>query len=318
MELNKVYNMDNLELLKQMGDESVDLIYCDILYGTGRDFGDYKDLEPNKEVIIDFYLPRIKEMRRILKKDGSIYLQMDYRINHWIRCLMDDIFGYKNFRNEIIWNRCSSNKNVSNKFPDNTDKILFYGKTNNNKFNVQYDIEEQSEYDICLQHAGSDSDRKCRPNLWYPFYYDKTNNTLSLEKVNDTYIEIYPINTKGVEKRWEWSKEKSSKEINNLFVKEIKGRYSVYRKSNRYKKINKSNLWDDKLIINHKYPTEKPKTLLERIVKASSNEGDVVADLFCGSGTTMVVAKELNRKYIGCDINPRAVEITNKRLEEIK
>ena len=95
--------VDNLELLLSQPDESVDLIYCDILYGTGKDFMDYKDLYPMREIIEEHYLPRLKEMHRVLKSTGSIYLQMDYRIEHWVRCMMDDIFGYGNFRNQIIW-----------------------------------------------------------------------------------------------------------------------------------------------------------------------------------------------------------------------
>lgn len=317
MELNKVYCMDNLELLKQIENETIDLIYCDVLYGTGRDFGDYKDLQPKKDIVEEFYFQRLTEMKRILKNTGSIYLQCDYRINHWIRCLMDDIFGYKNFRNEIVWIRSNSNKNISNKYPDNTDKILFYAKSNENKFNVQCKLENIDVYDICLQHTGSDSNRECRPNLWYPFYYNEKNNVLSLDYIEDS-IEIYPVSTNSIEKRWKWSRGKSKKEIDNLFVKKINGRYSVYRKSNNYKKINISNIWDDKLIINTIYPTEKPKSIIDRIVRSSSDEGDIVADFFCGSGTTMVVAKELNRKYLGCDINSRAIEITNKRLNEVK
>ena len=94
---------DNLELLKSQPDESVNMIYCDILYGTGRNFGDYQDLKPIRSEIESHYLPRLIEMKRVLKQNGSIYLQMDYRISHWMRILMDDVFGYDNFRNEIVW-----------------------------------------------------------------------------------------------------------------------------------------------------------------------------------------------------------------------
>ena len=94
---------DNLELLKSQPNESVNMIYCDILYGTGRNFGDYQDLKPIRSEIESHYLPRIIEMKRVLKQNGSIYLQMDTRINHWMRILMDYVFGYENFRNEICW-----------------------------------------------------------------------------------------------------------------------------------------------------------------------------------------------------------------------
>ena len=84
--------VDNLELLKSQPDESVDLIYSDILYGTGRNFGEYQDLKPKQDVIESHYLPRLIEMKRVLKQNGSIYLQMDTRINHWMRILMDKVF----------------------------------------------------------------------------------------------------------------------------------------------------------------------------------------------------------------------------------
>ena len=94
---------DNLELLKTQPNESVNMIYCDILYGTGRNFGNYQDLKPIRSDIESHYLPRLIEMKRVLKQNGSIYLQMDTRINHWMRILMDEVFGYKNFKNEIVW-----------------------------------------------------------------------------------------------------------------------------------------------------------------------------------------------------------------------
>ena len=88
---------DNMELLKSQPNESVNMIYSDILYGTGRNFGEYQDLKPIRSEIESHYLPRFTEMKRVLKQNGSIYLQMDTRI------LMDDVFGYENFRNEISW-----------------------------------------------------------------------------------------------------------------------------------------------------------------------------------------------------------------------
>jgi len=83
---------DNLEYMKSLESNSIDLIYCDILYGTGRKFKDYQDLKPKREIIKEHYIPRLTEMHRLLKNTGSIYLQMDTRINHWIRIIMDDIF----------------------------------------------------------------------------------------------------------------------------------------------------------------------------------------------------------------------------------
>jgi site-specific DNA-methyltransferase (adenine-specific) len=128
MEINKVYNAENLEFLKQIPDNFIDLIYCDILYGTGRNFGDYQDLKCDKKIIEGHYLPRLIEMKRVLKDTGSIYLQMDTRINHWLRCLMDDIFGYHNFRNEIVW--CYKTIGQGKYFLKKHDVLLFYSKKN--------------------------------------------------------------------------------------------------------------------------------------------------------------------------------------------
>jgi site-specific DNA-methyltransferase (adenine-specific) len=246
---SSVFCQDNLELLKSQPDESVDLIYCDILYGTGRNFGDYQDLKPIRSEIEAHYLPRLKEMHRVLKSTGSIYLQMDTRINHWMRILMDDVFGYANFRNEIVW--CYNGGGVTKKkWNSKHDVILFYTKINSFNFNTQY-----------------------QP------YKENSANRLSNSHNNKKTLEEIERGTPMVD--W-WND-----------VKAI---------------VNP----DNKEYV--KYVTQKPNTLIERIIKASSNEGDVVADYYLGSGTTAVVCKELNRNFIGCDINPKAIEITKNRL----
>jgi len=243
--------VDNLELLKSQPNESVDLIYSDILYGTGRDFGEYKDLKPKQDVIESHYLPRLIEMKRVLKQNGSIYLQMNTRINHWMRILMDKVFGYDNFQNEIVWEYYSV-YNGNKCFAKLSDRILFYslGET---KFNLQY----------------------------------KPYSNESIKRL----------------------RRKPSKKIdyrNSLFDTEFI--------INRGKKV--SDVWTDIPMIKggKKYPTQKPKELIKRFVLASSNENDVVADYYLGSGTTAEVCKELNRNFIGCDINPNAIELTKTRL----
>lgn len=247
MELNSVYCMDNLELLKQLEDESVDLIYCDILYNTGKKFKDYDDNLGTPQQAIEWYRPRLIEMKRILRSTGSLYLQCDYRLVHYLKIEMDVVFGINNFRNEIIW--CYAGGGIPKKdFPRKHDNILRYTKTNVYIFNPQY-----------RNYSQNGSGRRSNGEK-----YDLENGKTPH---NDWWMDIAIENTQSKE--------------------------------------------------NTGYNTQKPKPLLERIIKASTNEGDVVADFFMGSGTTMVVAKELNRKYIGCDINPRAVEITEQRLKEV-
>jgi len=234
---------DNLDLLKTIDDNSIDLIYCDILYGTGRKFSDYQDLKPKKSDIEEHYIPRIKEMHRVLKDTGTIYLQMDTKINHWIRCIMEDIFGYDNMRNEIIWHYNTAPR-----------KKKDFGK----------------RHDIIYRFTKSDE---------YTF-----------NPIREPYSESAP---RGYAKEKYYHPE--GKVIGDVWQMNILGQ------NDKTERVG--------------YDTQKPKSLIERIIKASSNEGDLIGDFYMGSGTTAVVCKELNRNFIGCDLNPRAVELTKKRLE---
>jgi len=249
---------DNLELLKSQPNESVDMIYCDILYGTGRNFGDYQDLKPIRSEIESHYLPRLIEMKRVLKQSGSIYLQMDCKISHWLRCMMDDVFGYNNFQNEIIWYyKNSALKAKSNKFRQNTDTIIYYAKEKG-------------------KHIWNDVFEKCEP---YKNSKHKFNQkTKKAERLR---------NEQG--------------KIEYFMIEE--------RKCDNLMQINALNSSE-----NLGYATQKPKELIKRFVLASTNEGDVVADYYLGSGTTAKVCQELNRNFIGCDLNPKAIEITKARL----
>ena len=125
---------DNYFLLKEQPNESVNMIYSDILYGTGRNFGAYHDLKPIRSEIEAHYKERLIEMHRVLKNDGCIYLQMDTRINHWMRIMLDEIFGYDNFRNEISWCYNSQGK-TTKQWNKKHDVILFYTKSDKWTFN---------------------------------------------------------------------------------------------------------------------------------------------------------------------------------------
>jgi site-specific DNA-methyltransferase (adenine-specific) len=244
LEINKIYNCDNLDLLGIIPNDYIDLIYCDILYGTGKDFGDYKDLVSERKIIEEHYIPRILEMKRVLKDTGSIFLQMDCTINHWIRCIMDDIFGYNNFRNEIIW--CyEKSRPAKFKFKECHDNIYFYSKSNKYNFKIQY----------------MKSRDPIRSSKWI-------SKTYSGKICTDWWDDIPSFST-------------------NMNAEERLG-----------------------------YITQKPEKILERIIETSTNENDIVADFYVGSGTTCSVAKRLNRRYLGCDLNPEAVKITNERLKE--
>ena len=317
IELNKVYCMDNLELLKQLEDESIDLIYCDILYNTGKKFSDFDDRLGTPQEAIEWYRPRLIEMKRVLKKSGNILLQCDNCLSHYLKIEMDNIFKLSNFRNEIVWVRTDGGKTIKRNMPQDLDKILWYSKSSNYTFNVVYKpLSDKTK----KTYSKNDNDGRG--------YY----STLPLQKPSEPtkgtlydYVDNNGKVWKCPKKGWRmvYSKLKELENDNRLV---LTGK-TLREKSYWNERINEgkisNNLWDDirNLQSNNKeivgYDTQKPKALLERIIKAFSNEGDVVADFFCGSGTSMVVAKELGRQYIGCDINPRAIDITNKRLDEI-
>jgi len=246
---------DNLELMAEIKDNTIDLIYCDILYGTGRKFTDYQDLKPIRSEIESHYLPRIKEMHRILKPTGSIYLQMDFKISHWLRLILEDV-GLL-FQNEIVWQYGLGNNNKKRNWQEKHDTILFATKTNNYTWNdMRGDVTPQMKDKYC--HKDEDG--------FYMMSYGK---------------KYYLKGGKRISNVWDFP---------NLSAT------------------------DNERV---GYDTQKPKELIAQIITASSNEGDLVADFYMGSGTTAVVCKELNRNFIGCDINPKAIEITNARLDAL-
>lgn len=242
--INKVVKMDNLELLLSLEDESVDLIYSDILYNTGRKFDDFDDNLGTATEAMLWYLPRLIEMKRVLKDTGTIYLHCDYRLVHYLKVEMDNVFGFDNFRNEIIWYYNSAPRK-KNDFGSRHDSILRYTKTDNYVFNA--------------------------------------------DEVRVPYSESAP---RG------YAKEKYYNDLGKVMgdVWEIK----IIGQNDKTERVG--------------YNTQKPKELLEIIIKASSNQGELVADFFGGSGTTGVVAKELGRNYLLCDINERAISISEERL----
>lgn len=245
---NLIHHCDNIDLLNKLDSNSINLIYCDVLYGTGKKFKDYTDLSPVKNDIDSHYIPRLHEMKRVLTEDGTIYLQMDLRIVHWMRILMDSIFGYDNFRNQIVI-KFNIGGRGKREFAKKHDYLIVYTKSENFTFN---------DRDIRVPYKSVISKKKDRPNI--------TEEKLKLGTI--------PTNV------WD----------------DIPSGLKVKKATNYY--------------------SEKHPKILERIIKASSNEGDVVGDFYCGSGTTFAVAKSLNRDFIGCDINPNAVKISKQRLSK--
>ncbi len=253
----KITQMDNIVFMKSLPPNSIDLIYCDILYGTGRNFGDYQDLKPIRSEIENHYKPRIKEMHRLLKQDGVIVLQMDFKITHWIRLVMDDLFG--SIQNQIIWDYekfCGKGSSLKN----NHDTILVYSKGDNYTFNkLFYEKNKPKKQTVRVWDSVQKKAVQKKDENGKLMYYLQTDAAL-----DDVWTDIPNINPMAKER------------------------------------VN--------------YSTQKPIELIKRIVLIYSNEGDTVADFYLGSGTTAVVCEELNRSFIGCDINHNAIAITKVRL----
>lgn len=249
--------------------------------------------------------PRLLEMRRVLKDSGSIYLHCDPTASHYLKLLMDAIFGERNFRNEIIWKRTSAH-NDPKRYGANIDCLLFYTRSGSWTWNPAY-IEHGSEYLSRFRHKDEDG------RFWAD--YDLSAKGLSGGG--------YKYKYKGVESLWRVppkTMKKLDAEGRLHFTKA--GGIRLKRYLDDIKGVAMQCLWDDIPPINSQakerlgYPTQKPEALLDRIIKASSNERDLVLDPFCGCGTTIAVAEALRRKWIGIDITYLAIDVIKKRLEK--
>jgi len=270
--MNKIYHKDNLDLLEKIPSESIDLIYIDPPFFTQKEHktkeAKFKDKWETFEDYLSFIKKRVILIYNLLKESGCFFCQCDWRASHYIKIMLDTIFGKQNFRNDIIWHYPSTVSNPPNYFIRSYDSILFYTKTKNYSFNDDKRI---------YMNYSKETSKKIQKDSKGIFYYRGGSwNNKKLKK------KVY-IDGKGVFPRDVWSD-----------ICRIKSHTNEY----------------------YNFPTQKPESLLKRIIIACSNEGDIIADFFCGSGTTLAVAKKLRRKYIGCDINKGAIDISRKRLKE--
>lgn len=334
--MNKIFWGDNLQVMSHMLKEyrgKIDLVYIDPPFDSKADykktieikkkktFSDmsafeekqYSDIWTNDEYM-QFMYERLILIRDLLCETGSLYLHCDYHRSHYLRCILDEVFGSNNFINEIIWKRRGGALNNSKSFGQLTDTILLYGKTSMYKFKQirTKDTPETQEY-IKQRFVYDDGDGRL-------YSRDPVTNPSS----TPTPSLIYEY--KGYqppEKGWAFSYE-------TMVEWDNKGK--LYFPANKSQRIRRKtfldeyegqpvqNLWGDIYVINSQarealnYPTQKPEALLERIINTSSDEGDVVFDCFMGSGTTQAVAMKLGRRFIGADINLGAIQTTTKRL----
>ena len=274
---NEVILGDNLYILQGIESNTVDLVYLDPPFNTGRDFGQFSDKwaggghplgnyhSETMGAYLAFIEPRLLELKRLLKDTGSIYLHCDPTASHYLKLLMDSIFGKNAFANEISWKRFSGRRAplTPKRFPSVVDNILFY-KMDNAEFSLPF-LPLDPAY-VKRMYKYDDNDGKGRYRFGGRIYDRK----------------YYLNNSRGNAVTTWWD------DITEL-------------QSNSAERIG--------------YPTQKPIKLLSRIIEASSNKGDLVLDPFCGAGTTLVAARQLGRNYIGIDSNPEAIRLTNERLQ---
>jgi len=265
--------------------------------------------ESNMMAYLSMMAPRLVELRRVLKPSGSIYLHCDPTASHHLKLLMDAIFSPAYFGNEIIWQRTRVAKRQSSFFGKVHDVILLYSKSASAVFNSQFlehpESYKKSHYNLIEPDTGR------HYGLW-----DFTQKGVGPSR-RFGYIELSP----PAGKHWIWSQERIDKGMKEgLIVFTSKGTPRLKRYLDESEGEHVQDIWIDIFDINavaHErlgYPTQKPLALLERIIKASSNEGDVVLDPFCGCGTTIVAAQALNRKWIGIDITHIAINLMKNRL----
>ena len=253
--------------------------------------------------------PRLAELRRIMKPTGSIYLHCDPAASHYLKMLMDAVFGAENFRNEIIWERTIAHNDARRKFPDVSDTILFFSKTNQYSFYTQYTAYSDDHIKSSYKYVDENGRRYSTENLRSPH-----------PRPNLTYeYKGYKPHPNG----WCISKEKMAEYDSRgliIFPNSPDGRLRVKKYLDEMPGKPIGSIWGDIKPIQAQanerlgYPTQKPEALLERIIKASSNEGDIVLDPFCGCGTTIAAAQKLNRRWIGIDITHLAITLMKKRL----
>jgi len=325
---NRLIWGDNLlimgSLLKEFAGK-INLIYIDPPFATGDDFsftvniGDQAEItkEPSAlevkayrdtwgkgmQSYLQMMYDRFVLMKELLTDDGSIYVHLDWHVGHYVKMIMDEIFGKNSFRSEIVWKKTNSPKGQSVGFGNQYDSIFFYSKGNKYIFNrvlKSYTKEQLAGY------SKDDNDGRG------PYQTVALIAGGSQRSPNRKTFDF-----RGIKEQWLYS-------IDNLEKFWSEGR--IYKTPSGYRLklfLSESegslvsDMWFDSEVSpiqRSEYPTQKPEALLERIIKASSNKNDFVADFFCGSGTTGIVAEKLERRWIMSDLSRFAIHTARKRL----
>jgi site-specific DNA-methyltransferase (adenine-specific) len=318
-----IYCGDCLDQLRRLPEHCVDLIYIDppfnsnrnyeVFWGETKEKRAFEDRHASTAAYIEFMRPRCAELARVLKTTGSFYYHCDWHASHYVKVMLDQIFGENNFQNEIVWKRSTAHTDArqgSKHFGRLHDVLLFYtGGAADYTWNQLYLPLSDSYVDSHYTNADPDGRRFRWDNLTGPGGASKGN----------AFFEVL-----GVKGYWRYTEDKMAEFIKSGRVAiPPKGRKpALKRYLNESKGVALQSVWDDLSPVNSQakeslgYPTQKPLALLERIIRASSDENDIVLDAFCGCGTALVSAQNLSRQWIGIDMSPTACRVMAKRLRD--
>jgi DNA modification methylase len=303
LETGVIFRKDNLACLREFPDECVDLVYLDPPFFSNRQYeviwGDEAEVRSFDDrwkggirEYVDWMRNRLHEMHRVLKSTGSIYVHCDPTASHYLKVTLDTIFGTDGFRNEIVWKRTpfsGSSKARAQQLPRSHDLIFFYTKGDGWTWNAPT-TGYTDEYLKRFKWDDKDGRGLYRKTLL------KTYSQETFERLKADNRLIEPVRA-------------GAKYSYKQYLSESSGRRQI------------DDVWMDINALNPAakerlgYPTQKPEALLERIIAASSNRGDVVLDPFCGCGTSIAVAQQMQRRWVGIDISPQAAKIMKRRVD---
>ena len=293
-----IYCVDNLDQLRKFPAQCVDLIYIDppfnsnrnyeVFWGETKEKRSFEDRHESTKAYIDYMRPRCVELHRVLKKTGSFYYHCDWHASHYVKVMLDQTFGENQFRSEIVWRRTNAKGLAFRGFPNNHDTILYYVKDEGFTWNRQFKEYDPEYITNFYRFVDQGTGRRYRLS-------DLTNP--NRDRPNLTY------EWKGHKRVWRWTKERMQEaDKKGIIHYSSTGLASQKRYLDEMQGQPIDTVWEDIPPVQAQaeerlgYPTQKPLALLERIIKASSNENDIVLDAFCGCGTALVVAQKLKRQ----------------------
>ena len=352
-----LWTADNLEIMRGLNSDTIDLIYLDPPFNSNRDYeapvgseaakaafkdtwtladtddvwhGELADVRPALYKVIDgasaaggksdkayciYMAVRLLEMHRILKSTGSLYLHCDPTMSHSLKLVLDAIFGANNFINEITWKRYAVHSLSTTGYDTVSDIILFFAKDKKkilfNNYLIGLDKEDEKKRFPLIE---SETQRR-----FQHVALEQSSNKSSAH-------EVRKIDGKRVrsELGWRWSQATFDKRLAKnphliYWTKNDRPRYKIY--ADEYNGAPVGNIWTDIPYLSSGnaervgYPTQKPLALLDRIIKASSHQGELILDPFCGCATTLIAAEKLQRRWLGIDLSAKAADLVKLRMQ---